>query len=46
MVTLCGGVAPRGAPVRAMHAKPAVPPSASGLVAAPPLYLFLASGAL
>jgi hypothetical protein len=29
-VTLCGGAAPRGAPVRAMHAKHAVPPSASG----------------
>ena len=30
IVTLCGGAAPRGAPVRAMHAKHAVPPSASG----------------
>src|SRR5260370_26362287 len=31
IVTLCGGAAPRGAPVRAMHAKHAVPPSASRL---------------
>src|SRR5436305_359835 len=38
IVTLCGGAAPRGAPVRAMYAKHAVPPSASGLAAAPPLY--------
>jgi hypothetical protein len=30
IVTLCGGAAPRGAPVRAMYAKHAVPPSASG----------------
>jgi hypothetical protein len=30
IVTLCGGAAPRGAPVRAMDAKHAVPPSASG----------------
>src|SRR6266568_5454202 len=38
IVTLCGGAAPRGAPVRAMHAKHAVPPSASGSAAAPPPY--------
>src|SRR5689334_16416967 len=38
IVTLCGGAAPRGAPVRAMYAKHAVPPSASGLAAAPPPY--------
>ncbi len=30
MVTLCGGAAPRGAPVRAINAKHAVPPSAFG----------------
>src|SRR5436305_14990259 len=36
IVTLCGGAAPRGAPVRAMHAKRAVPPSPSGGAAAPP----------
>ena len=38
IVTLCGGAAPCGAPVRTMYAKRAVPPSASGLAAVPPLY--------